>query len=32
MRVSRVQAEKKRQTVIDVASCLFREHALMASG
>ena len=32
MRVSRVQAEKNRQTVIDVASRLFREHGFDGIG
>ncbi|RUV43592.1 MAG: TetR/AcrR family transcriptional regulator [Mesorhizobium sp.] len=32
MRVSRIQAEKNRQTVIDVASRLFREHGLDGIG
>src|SRR5215469_8840503 len=32
MRVSRIQAEKNRQTVIDVASCLFREHGFDGIG
>ncbi|QRM34403.1 TetR/AcrR family transcriptional regulator [Microvirga sp. VF16] len=32
MRVSRVQAEKNRQTVIDVASHLFREHGFDGIG
>lgn len=32
MRVSRVQAEKNRQTVIDVASQLFREHGFDGIG
>jgi TetR/AcrR family transcriptional regulator, transcriptional repressor for nem operon len=32
MRVSRIQAEKNRQTVIDVASRLFREHGFDGIG
>src|SRR3954452_18708786 len=32
MRVSRIQAEKNRQTVIDVASRLFREHGFDGVG
>ena len=32
MRVSRIQAEKNRQTVIDVASHLFREHGFDGIG
>ena len=32
MRVSRTQAEKNRQTVIDVASRLFREHGFDGIG
>src|SRR5436853_3330270 len=32
MRVSRVQAEENRQTVIDVASRLFREHGFDGIG
>ena len=32
MRVSRAQAEKNRQTVIDVASQLFREHGFDGIG
>ena len=32
MRVSRVQAEENRQKVIDVASCLFREHGFDGIG
>ena len=32
MRVSRVQAEQNRQTVIDVASRLFREHGFDGIG
>jgi len=32
MRVSRIQAEENRQTVINVASCLFREHGFDGIG